>query len=181
MTSDEAREKGAEGTPDGKRPLSPNTIYLFKETRANKAYDAFLGALEEGYEGLLISRSPPAQVVEKHRLGKVLTLWLTGNKSPNQETLAPNEIGRMAAILTKFIQGNGHGASPVRSVIMLDSIEYLIMQNNYQTILRLLHLLRDKIMIHPAILILPIDPLSLDPKEMRLFEKECEVLDTKDY
>jgi two-component system cell cycle response regulator len=177
MTSDDAREKGAESTPEGKRALSPNTIYIFKEARANKAYEAFRGVLEEGYVGLLITRTPPAQVVEKHRLGKVWTLWLTGNKDPDQETLAPNEISRLAAILTKFIQGNGNGASPVRRIIMLDSIEYLIMQNNFQTMLRLLHMVRDKIMIHPAILIIPIDPLCLDPKEFRLFEKECEVID----
>lgn len=179
MTSNEESSQSATSAPDKTRAFSPNTIYLFKETRANKAYDAFRSLLEEGYEGLLITRAPPAQELEKHRLGKVQTLWLTGNKASDQETLPPNEIGRLVTVLTKFIMGNGNGngTSHVRRVILFDNIEYLIMQNNYQTLLRVLHLLRDKIMLHPAILIIPIDPISLDPRELRLFEKECEVVE----
>jgi two-component system cell cycle response regulator len=179
MTSNEEKPQSATSAPDKKRAFSPNTIYLFKETRASKAYVAFQSLLEEGYMGLLITRSPLVQAIEKHGLGKVQTLWLTGNKALDQETLPPNEIGRLVTVLTKFIMGNGNGndTSHVRSVILFDNIEYLIMQNNYQTMLRVLHLLRDKIMIHPAILLIPIDPLSLDPRELRLFEKECEVVD----
>ena len=167
---------------------TPSTIYLFKEKKANAAYKEFKHLLDEGYEGFCITRSPPNQIRERYGLEKCPILWLTGNKLQGFDTLAPNEISRLAALLTKFIGPNGNGteaehkdASVLKRVIILDNIEYLIMQNNFQSMLRVLHLVRDKIMLCQAIMLIPIDPLSIDFKELRLMERECEVVDVKDY
>ena len=165
---------------------NPSTIYIFKEKKANVAYQELKRLLDLGYEGLCVTRSPPNIIRERYGLDKCTIVWLTGNKLQGYETLAPNEISRLASLLTKFIALNGNGGgnkdeSPLKRVVILDNIEYLIMQNNFQTVLRVLHLVRDKIMLSPAIMLIPIDPLSIDFKELRLIERECEVVDVKDF
>jgi hypothetical protein len=172
--------------PDLEIEFNPSTIYLFKEKKANIAYKVLNHLLNKDYEGFCITRFPPNIIRERYDLDKSTILWLTGNKVEGIETLAPTDIGRLASIVTKFIDPNGNGAetkdaASLKRVIILDDIEYLIMQNDFQTILRVLHLVRDKIMLCPAIMLLPIDPLSIDFKELRLIEHECEVIDVKDY
>jgi len=163
-----------------------HTFYLFKEKTAKTAYNEFALLLEKGYEGLCISRSPPHLFHDRFKTGQYTLLWLTGNKVPEQNTLAPNEISRLAALLSKFLSPTGNepdtkGAPLKNRVILIDNLEYLIIQNNFQIILRVLHMVRDKIMLYPAIMLIPVDPLTFDFRELRLIERECEVIDVKDY
>ena len=186
MTSKENVNSIVEKVLDSVIASNPSTIYLFKEKKANLAYTEFKRLLQEGYEGLCITRSPPNQIQARFDLGKCTMIWLTGNKPQGYETLAPNEISKLASLLTKFISPNGiengnKDAPTLKRVVILDNIEYLIMQNNFPTILRVLHLVRDKIMLSSAIMLIPIDPLSIDFKELRLLERESEVVDVKDY
>lgn len=182
MTSKENLKPVAGNVLDNVIASNPSTIYLFKEKKANVAYQEFKRLLEEGYEGLCITRSPPNQIRDRFDLGTCPIIWLTGNKPQGYETLAPNEISKLASLITKFINPNANNdASMLKRVVILDNIEYLIMQNNFPTILRVLHLVRDKIMLSSAIMLIPIDPLSIDFKELRLIEREAEVVDVKDY
>jgi hypothetical protein len=186
MTSKENSSPVEDKALDNVLASNPSTIYLFKEKKANVAYKEFKRLLEEGYEGLCITRSPPNQIRERFDLGNCTILWLTGNKPLGIETLAPNDISRLASLITKFIIPNGNengntDAALLKRVVILDNIEYIIMQNNFPTILRVLHLVRDKIMLSSAIMLIPLDPLSIDFKELRLVERESEVIDLKDY
>jgi len=174
--------------PDGDIALNPSNIYLFKEKKANIAYREFKRLLDKGYVGLCITRSHPNIIRERYGLKNCTIIWMTSNNLQDYETLAPNEISRLVSLLTKFIspngnrsEGNNKDTASLKRVIILDNIEYLIVQNNFQTILRILHIVRDKIMLCQAINLIPIDPLSIDIKELRLLEHECEVIDVKDY
>jgi hypothetical protein len=163
-----------------------NTIFLFKEKTAKTAYSELEHLLANGYEGLCVSRTPPERLRERYKLNKCTIFWLTGNKINDQNTLAPNELSRLAALLLRYFSSDGKEQNTKdvnngQRVLLLDSIDYLILQNNFQTILRILHMLRDKIMLYPGIMLLPVDPLTFDQRELRLFERECEVIDVQDY
>jgi len=163
-----------------------HTTYLFKEKKARTAINEFAYLLEKGYEGLYITRTPPKKVKEQVKTGQYTIIWLTGNKVPTQNTVAPTEISRLAASLLKFLcppenVEDAEAANVQKRVLLIDNIEYLILQNNFQIIVRLLHMVQDKIMLYPAIMLVPVDPLTFDPRELRLIERECEVIDIKDY
>jgi hypothetical protein len=165
---------------------NPHNLYLFKEKKANKVLDEFKFLLENGYTGMYITRTPPRLILEQFKGAKCSVVWLTGNKVQEHNTLAPNEISRLASIIMKFLSPDGNEpitneeALPKRA-ILLDNLEYLILQNNFQIILRILHMVRDKIMLYPGVMLIPVDPMTFDFKDLRLIERECEVIDLKDY
>jgi archaellum biogenesis ATPase FlaH len=62
-------------------------------------------------------------------------------------------------------------------VVLLEGLGYLITQSNYETVLRFIQSQRDDIALKGAILLVHIDPLSLDIKELHRLESEMELLD----
>lgn len=157
--------------------LELNHIYLFKERRTHIGYRKLAQLAGKGMECLCITRDHPRKIKEAFTLANIRFLWLTGNKTSEYDTLAPNEISRLSTLLSKYIsEGTGQGRA-----LLFDHLEYLVTQNSFQTMLRVIHMARDKVMMHPFIFLLAIDPMSLDPKEVRLLERESEVIDLKDY
>jgi len=59
------------------------------------------------------------------------------------------------------------------SVIMIEGIEYLITQNDFLGILRIMHTPRDLVVMHSSGLILSVNQDALDRREMTLLEKEA--------
>ena len=59
---------------------------------------------------------------------------------------------------------------------MLSGLEYLITQNNYSSVLKLIQLLNEQIAIRDSILIVPISPHTLEQKDLKLIERELRVL-----
>jgi hypothetical protein len=61
-------------------------------------------------------------------------------------------------------------------IVLLEGLGYLITQSNYETVLRFMQSQRDEIALKSAILMVHIDPLSLDTKELHRMESELEPL-----
>jgi len=59
-------------------------------------------------------------------------------------------------------------------IILLDGLEYLITNNNFLTVLRFIQSLRDQVAINHSILMLAVNPSTLDPHELNLLEKEVD-------
>jgi hypothetical protein len=62
-----------------------------------------------------------------------------------------------------------------RNTMLLSGIEYLILQNNFDSVLKLIQLLRDHAAITGTILIIPVSPGTVEKKELKLIERELEV------
>ena len=60
------------------------------------------------------------------------------------------------------------------AIILLDGLEYLILQNGFETSLRFIQALNDLVILNKATLIVPVNPASLSVKELSLLEKEME-------
>ena len=58
--------------------------------------------------------------------------------------------------------------------ILLDGLEYLITNNNFLTVLRLVQSLRDQVAINHSILLVAMNPSTLDAHELNLLEKEVD-------
>jgi two-component system cell cycle response regulator len=177
MASDTERTNDPSEEELLKSPLKLHHMYLFREKKTHLAFKKLVQLSKEGYECLLFVRAHPEHLKEKYNLGEMNIIWLSSSKLPEYTSVAPHEISRITTILVKFITSKEEG----KRVILFDNIEYLIIQNEFRTILRMLHLIRDKIMIHPVVFLMSIDPNSLETKELSLIERECEVIDVGDY
>jgi len=61
-------------------------------------------------------------------------------------------------------------------LILLEGMGYLITQSNYETVLRFIQSQRDEISLMNGMMLVHIDPLSLDIKELHRLKSEMEPL-----
>jgi hypothetical protein len=80
-------------------------------------------------------------------------------------------VAQINIIVKDFIKHRRRGA------VLLEGIEYLIYYNGNDSIIKLLFSLNENIMVSESLLMVPVDPKSLDPKTLYLLEKDLEVID----
>lgn len=116
---------------------------------------------------LVITRKFPPDLAKDQELAQVLIYWLTTNLRSDQHTLSPTAIPRLNLLITEFIQQN------LDSLIVVDCLEYLITQNSFEVVLRLIQAWNDKIVDTKARILLSVDPLTLTIQQLHLIKKEC--------
>ena len=157
-------------------PLVPGLIYAVQEEKPRICYD-LLRSLLDGtspnvapgvYRGLVVTRSFPPICREIRGLGSLPVYWLTSNVQSTEPVIAPSAITRLNLVVTDFLRNEIHG------VILLDGLEYLITQNSFEIILRLIQSWNDRIMTSKSLLVYSIDPLAVSKQELHLLLRESE-------
>jgi len=150
--------------------LEPSFTYLIKEDKAERAYGFFVKALSDGLKGFCVTRNYPLKIKAKHNIGDTPIIWLSNVGKEN--TLRPKDLEKLSVSLEQFITA----AEPATgSIVLLDGLEYLITNNNFLTVLRFVQSLRDQIAIRNGILLMALNPSTLEPHELNLLEKEVDV------
>jgi len=168
-------------------PLRKGTIFLLLEERPSITYtvlNRFLSqANKDGQDdetgstgrrgpakGLVVTRQFPPDLAKDHGLRDIPIHWLTTNLRPDQRTIAPSAITRLNLVMTEFVQEDSEGLAVV------DCLEYLITQNSFEVVLRLIQAWNDKIVGTRKRILLSVDPLTLTIQQLHLIKKECQEL-----
>jgi hypothetical protein len=163
--ADEEEEEKARAKPV--HELERSFAYLIKEDKSEKSYAYFEKALSQGMNGFCVTRNYPLKIKSKYNLGETHILWLSN--VGKEDSLRPKDLEKLSYSLEQFLANNDSG------VILLDGLEYLITNNNFLTVLRFIQSLRDQVAINRSILIMALNPSTLDPHELNLLEKEVDV------
>jgi isoleucyl-tRNA synthetase len=139
--------------------------YLVKEERSENTYRLLLKSMEKGRPGYCVTRIYPDKVREIYGLGDVPILWLSNVGKEN--SVRPKDLEKLSLSLEQFITKKA-------GVVLLDGIEYLITNNNFITVLRLIQSLRDQIAINRSILLVSVNPSTLDEHQLTLLEREVD-------
>jgi hypothetical protein len=150
--------------------LRAGLLFMIKERKADRAFEVFTDLVTHDCPGLCITRSSPGIVREEHGLKETPIVWLTNNETDKERCLPPTDIPRLHLAVTDFMEKAKDG------VILLDGLEYLATNNNFQTVLKLVQLFRDKVMLYNGRMIIPVVPGALGDKEIGFLEKEMENL-----
>jgi len=57
---------------------------------------------------------------------------------------------------------------------LIDRLEYLVTNNNFITVLRLIQSMRDQVAINGAVLLVSVNPSALDAHQVTLLEREAD-------
>ncbi|NIP36891.1 MAG: DUF835 domain-containing protein, partial [Thermoplasmata archaeon] len=133
-------------------------------------YNIFKQMSDKGHAGLCVSRTKPTILENEYGFGKVETKWLTDIYLTENNLINPTNVAQINIIVKDFIKHNSRGA------ILLEGIEYLIYYNGNDSIIKLLFSLNENVMVSESVLIVPVDPKSIDPKTLYLLEKDLEVV-----
>ncbi len=96
--------------------------------------------------------------------------WITKLNAPN--AISPTNLPKMLDIIIKYMKSAKENEN--HPIIVIDNLEYLIMENEFETVLRFLALLRDYAILHSATVFLGIDLDTLDNKKQRLIRRLME-------
>lgn len=140
--------------------------YLIKDEDATRLYRIYNSLVEGMDNGLCISRSYPQKMIEQYKVTKGSFIWMTTNTIGHDRCVNPTNIGMVHMTIMDFLRTNPKG------MVTLEGVEYLVSNNGFDPILRLLHALNDKITVSDAILLVTMDEQTLAPREMRILEKD---------
>ena len=121
--------------------------------------------------GLAITRTPPESLKTIYDLEKTPFIWLSKIEGPN--TISPIYINSIMNLIKDFIE------NAKESVIILEGLEYIISQNNFDIVIKFIQALRDLILIENSRLIIPLNKDMFNRKEITQIEKELDVLKLK--
>ena len=150
-----------------KYDLREGESYLIEDAQPAEAFDIFLDAVTHGIQGFSICRIHPKKVRHKYGLKKTPIMWLS--TIGTEDAIDPKDLAKINHILNEFLK------RAEDSVILLEGVEYLIIQNSFDKVIKALHSLNDYITIFGSRLLIPVNPKTLDERELSILEKEFRV------
>jgi hypothetical protein len=179
--------KPPQSTPEQKEPIlisgeeSPQPLkvlagatYIIKDKRLDQPIAVMKAQLKKGVSGLCIVRTPPDHLREKYDLDCRM-VWLTklegvrnGATSSKFESVSPTETPALTTLIKSFLSENKKG------IVLLEGLEYLINQNDFKTVLKFLSGTKDQVFLAKGILLVPFDPVVLEPKDLKALERESD-------
>nr|WP_240922803.1 DUF835 domain-containing protein [Thermococcus sp. Bubb.Bath] len=116
---------------------------------------------KEGIPSLAVTRDSPAMFREKLGLTVTPVIWVS--KVPNEDAVEPTRLPYFLEKLKAFLQ-----SADIDKVILLDCVEYLMIENGNQAVFKFLTNLKDLALLNREILLVPVDKNALDEKTLGL-------------
>jgi two-component system cell cycle response regulator len=155
-----------------KYQLLEGRSYVIEESPPDISFDAFANIVstpdDKGKKtvGMMVTRQHPDLVRQKYGLEQTPIYWLATRTG--EDIISPTNLGILTHTMVKFVEEHPNG------VILLDGIEYLVSNNDFNKVLRVLDQVNDHISQGGSRMILPVDPRAFEQKELALLERNME-------
>ncbi len=140
-------------------------MYLVEEDKPEIAYHLLSKSTAQGLPGLCVTRVYPEMIEKKYDFGDCTIMWLSNAGA--EESIRPRDLERLSLLIEQFL-------AEKKGAILVDGIEYLITNNDFLTVLRLIQSLRDHVAMNTAIMIISLNPSTLGCQELSLLEREMD-------
>ncbi len=151
--------------------LVPGKAYVVAGDSADGAYQLLARERERGSTGICITRTFPADLRKSYALKGVAIKWLS--RDAKGGGVNPTNLGAIVRDVTKLLDR----ASDASPVVLLDGLDYLMIQNDFPKVLKLVHTLTDTVSVRGARLLIPFNLEALDPTRRALLTRGATVLE----
>ncbi|MBI5000102.1 MAG: DUF835 domain-containing protein [Euryarchaeota archaeon] len=155
----------------GLQALDSGTGYLIKDETGERSYEIFAEHVKHGFQGLCVTRDFPAKVRKRYGFEKTPVIWLSTTEG--EATVAPQNLSGLYYNIENFMRRSERG------IVILAGLEYLISHNTYQSVLKFIQLVNELISVKGAVLIVPLSPLTLEEKDLKMVERELTIYEGK--
>ena len=145
--------------------------YLVKEQKPDHSFEIFVDQVTHNIPGLCITRQHPSTVRQERGLKKTPIIWLSNQLG--KVYVNPSNIGILGDTIIRFIEKEND------SVVMIDGIEFLIVNNGFDKVLKMIHRITEVVMEFRSRLIISIDPRAFDTRELALLERNMEIIEKR--
>jgi hypothetical protein len=143
---------------EGITSIEPGKTFLFQGKDVVRTHNIFRGLLEEQGSGLLISRVHPQRLHPSIPDAGAECVWLS--KTPTKRGVSPSNTTMILHEITTFIREHK------RTVVCLDGLEYLLVQNPLDEVVGFVEELQDMVQMDDFIMMIHVDPYSLDDSSL---------------
>ncbi|MFQ5838662.1 MAG: DUF835 domain-containing protein [Thermoplasmata archaeon] len=148
--------------------LARGLTYLV--SHEDRGFKVFVDLVTHGHRGMCITRMPSHRVAQQYGLSRTPILWLSRVVS-HGNSVRPTPLEDIALAIAHFLESNPKAA------VLLDGVEYLITHNNFFSVLKLIQDVNELVALRESILLIPLDPKALSPKELALITREMASLE----
>ena len=147
--------------------LEKGMIHFFDKGKGNNHLDVFSDQVRHNVPGLCITRQNPGRIRAIYGLTKTPIVWLNGSDTTTGETcIKPDNLTGLSSIIYKFMTEAKNG------FIIMDGIEYLITRNSFESVLKFINTINDRVMTLNGQILLCIDSGVLDLRQYRAIISE---------
>ena len=146
----------------------PGHCYLIEEEKPMYSNVLLSRMMTEGYRGLVITRMNPSRIKDEFKETPQI-LWLT-DKQGSAENTVPPSLEMIIHKIQEFMLCEGDG------MIVLDGIQYLASNTNFDAVLRFLRSLVDEVSESKCVFAVSLSPQTMKEQETSILEREMEVL-----
>src|SRR5437660_1857081 len=137
--------------------------YLVKEKNPERSIAVFQQAIDAGWRPLYITRQHPNHVIRRRGDKDIRIVWLS--TTLGKDYIDPHNLNSLSNLIGNFLN------EAPRAVILLDGIEYLMINNDFARILHFLEYVNEQIALRRAALILSVDERAFESKELAYIER----------
>jgi isoleucyl-tRNA synthetase len=142
--------------------------HLIKSETTDTPFALIEEAVSKGHSAICFTRDFPNKLRNRFNFGKTKVYWLSN--IGKEETVRPKNLEKLSLLMEQFLSRYTKG------IILLSGIEYLITNNNFVTVLRLIQSMRDQVAVGNSILIIPVNPSVLESSQLNHLEREVDVI-----
>lgn len=146
--------------------------YLVKENKPSRSFEIFVDQVTHNIPGLCVTRQHPTIVRKEWGLEKTPIIWLSNQLG--KVYVNPTNIGILSDTIIRFVEKSGD------SVVLLDGIEFLVVNNDFDKVLRMIHHVMEAVMENRSRLIISVDPRTLNTRELALLERNMEIIEAEE-
>lgn len=124
---------------------------------------------EMGSRVLTVTRLHPGLLAERIGMDAEESIWLSERAGPRN--IPPDQLNRLFQGISAFLSENPDG------IVMLEGVEYLLLYNEVKRVLATVERINDVVMSSQAVLVISVDPLTLDPRTLAYLRRWAEVVE----
>jgi len=147
--------------------LVKGRAYLFEFASSDRMFESMVQEMSGGMSAFIIARAHPDQLRARYQLMHTPILWLA--QTPGPDRVDPSNLQLLTHMTLEFLR-NGP------SLIVMEGLEYLMLNNDLNKVLRFLAQLRDEVIVEGSILVITVDPRTLTERQRAILERELEVV-----
>ena len=171
LKKDSGEEASKKAPAEPSKPRAPSiklersSYYLVNGKTSNKGMEAMLQCSSMGMKTMVVSKHQPSKLPFMEQLPKAKGIWVS---SLGQEgAFDPQELDRLGATIESYFETTG-------GAVLVDGLEYLLKNNDFQAVLRFVHGVRDSALVNAGILVVTLDYSALEGHEVKLLEREVD-------
>jgi hypothetical protein len=146
--------------------------YIVEDPTSARSFEMFaklISPREGGARtGYVLSRQHPSQIRTKYVLGDTPITWIAS--TTGDSVIDPTKANLLAQGVMEFLSKSKNG------IVLLDGIESIILNNDFNRSMRMLEQLNDFVMQYRGLLLIPIAPTAFDPRERAVISRNFETI-----